>query len=278
MSRTTWLRPLRPCAARGGRGAPPRRRAGPSGGRRSRGGGSRPRREAGYRQLMRALAAAGERAEALRVWERCRTTLVEELGVDPSPETEAVYLARSSAWPRQSRTVPDAALPSGVVTFLLTDIVESSALWETRPDAMASALERHDALVAEVVAAHGGTLLKSKLEGDATVSVFARATSGARPPRRGARGARRARRGPRTRAPRLRMAMHTGEAFERGGDYFGPALNRAARLRALGAGGQVLLSQAVAELVRDHLPDGCGSSTAATATCAACRGARTSPS
>src|SRR3954462_5186456 len=57
-------------------------------------------------------------------------------------------------------------------------------------------------------------------------------------------------------SPRLRMAMHTGEAFERGGDYFGPALNRAARLRSLSAPNEVLLSQAVAELVRDHLPTG----------------------
>src|SRR6185369_8683512 len=54
--------------------------------------------------------------------------------------------------------------------------------------------------------------------------------------------------------PRLRMAMHTGEAFERGGDYFGPALNRAARLRSLAGPDEVLLSQAVTELVRDHLP------------------------
>ena len=52
------------------------------------------------------------------------------------------------------------------------------------------------------------------------------------------------------------MAMHTGEAFERGGDYFGPALNRAARLRSLAGADQILLSQAVAELVRDHLPAG----------------------
>src|SRR4029079_13938 len=115
-------------------------------------------------------------------------------------------------------------------------------------------IERHDALIAATVAAHGGTILKSKLEGDATVSVFARATEGAaaalalldaieaEPWPEGAR-------------PRLRMAMHTGEAFERGGDYFGPALNRAARLRALAAANQILLSQAVAEMVQDHLPD-----------------------
>ena len=51
------------------------------------------------------------------------------------------------------------------------------------------------------------------------------------------------------------MALHTGEAYERDGDYFGPALNRAARLRSLADGDQILLSQAAAELVRDHLPD-----------------------
>ena len=210
-------------------------------------------REAAYRQLMLALAAAGERAEALRVWERCRTTLVEELGTDPSPETEAVYRSILGSGPATSP--PTTALPSGVVTFLLTDIVESSTLWDEAPDAMAVALERHDALVAEVVTAHGGTLLKSKLEGDATVSVFARASDGvtAALALRGAVGAEE---WPAGAGLRLRMAVHTGEAFERGGDYFGPALNRAARLRALGDEHDVLLSQAVTELVRDHLPAG----------------------
>ncbi len=210
-------------------------------------------REASHRQLMRSLCAAGERAEALRVWERCRTTLVEELGVDPSPETEAVYLEVLGALPALEPITT--TLPSGVVTFLLTDIVDSSSLWDKAPDAMAVALERHDRIVTDVVTLHDGTLLKSKLEGDATVSVFARASDGAaaalalqdvlaaEPWPEGAR-------------PRLRMAMHTGEAFERSGDYFGPALNRAARLRSLAGAGEVLLSQATTELVRDHLPDG----------------------
>jgi DNA-binding SARP family transcriptional activator/tetratricopeptide (TPR) repeat protein len=211
--------------------------------------------EAAYRQLMLALTAAGERAEALRVWERCRITLVEELGIDPSPETEAVYRALLDNVSAPASAAAPIALPSGVVTFLLTDIVESAALWEQHATAMATTIERHDALIAVTVAAHDGTMLKSKLEGDATVSVFARATEcaaaalalldaiEAEPWPDGAR-------------PRVRMALHTGEAFERGGDYFGPALNRAARLRALAGGGEVLLSQAVTELVRDHLPDG----------------------
>ncbi len=214
-------------------------------------------REAAYRVLMRALATAGERGEALRVWERCRTTLVEELGSDPSPETEAVYLEILGAT-KTTPTPPPAparALPSGVVTFLLTDIVESSALWERHPTGMAAALERHDVLVAEVVAAHGGTMLKSKLEGDATVSVFARATGGALAAL-ALRDALQDEPWPEGATPSVRMAMHTGEAFERDGDYFGPALNRAARLRSLAGPDQVLLSQAVAELVRDHLPEG----------------------
>jgi DNA-binding SARP family transcriptional activator/tetratricopeptide (TPR) repeat protein len=212
-----------------------------------------PSREAAFRQVMRTLAAAGERGEALRVWERCRITLVDELGVDPAPETEAVYLEILGAGTAAPAALQ--SLPSGVVTFLLTDIVESSAMWEEQATAMAAALERHDAIVGEVVAAHGGTLLKSKLEGDATVSVFARATEGAT----AALAVLRALAGeswPAGKEPRVRMAMHTGEAFERGGDYFGPALNRAARLRSLAGAGEVLLSQAVAELVRDHLPAG----------------------
>ena len=209
-----------------------------------------PQREAGYRLLMRALDEAGERAEALRTWERCRVTLVEELGVEPSAETESVYLRVLGSGSAPSATEP---LPSGVVTFLLTDIVDSSALWDRHPTAMATALERHDAVIADIVARHGGALLKRKLEGDATVSVFARATAGALAAV-AIRDALAAEQWPDDVTPTVRMAVHTGEAFERDGDYFGPALNRAARLRALAHADQILLSQAVAELVIDHLP------------------------
>ena len=98
-------------------------------------------------------------------------------------------------------------------------------------------------------------MLKSKLEGDATVSVFARATEGAHAAL-ALLEAIESEPWPEGASPRLRMAMHTGEAFERGGDYFGPALNRAARVRSIAGPSEVLLSQAVAELVRDHLPGG----------------------
>ena len=137
----------------------------------------------GYRILMSALAAKGERAEALRVWEQCRATLVEELGTDPSPETEAVYLAVLGSRLGKTADAADGsagALPSGVVTFLLTDIVGSSTIWDEAPEAMA-ARDRPPRRTGGTgcVGARGGKMLKSKLEGDATVSVFARATAGA---------------------------------------------------------------------------------------------------
>lgn len=214
-----------------------------------------PGREAGHRLLMVALAASGERAEALRAWERCRAEVIDELGVEPSTETEAIYLQLLDTDHAELLPTADGVLPSGVVTFLLTDIVGSSGLWERDATAMDRALERHDALIGQVVADHDGTLLKSKLEGDATVSVFARATSAVLATL-ALTDALSDEVWPEGMVPALRMAVHTGEAVERGGDYFGPALNRAARLRALAGAGQILLSQAAAELVLDHLPEG----------------------
>ena len=118
---------------------------------------------------------------------------------------------------------------------------------------MAAALELHDGLIGRAVAAHAGRLLKTKGEGDSTVSAFRRSSDAvaAAVDIQEAVGA--------TSWPgrldlRLRIALHTGEAHERGGDYFGPALNRAARLRALTRGGATVVSQATAEIVQDRLP------------------------
>ena len=118
-----------------------------------------------------------------------------------------------------------------MVTFLLTDIEGSSALWEADPDAMAAALELHDELIAAAARGHGGRLLKTKGEGDSTLTVFRRASdavAGAVELREALAGAS----WPGELELRVRIALHTGEAHERDGDYFGPALNRAARLRA----------------------------------------------
>ncbi|MEL7209804.1 MAG: hypothetical protein AAGK32_16485, partial [Actinomycetota bacterium] len=71
-------------------------------------------------------------------------------------------------------------LPSGVVTFVLTDIVGSTRLWETAPEAMATALERHDRIIRAAVDDAGGVVLKHRGEGDSTFSVFPQATTAAR--------------------------------------------------------------------------------------------------
>ena len=140
------------------------------------------------------------------------------------------------------------------VTFLLTDIEGSTAAWEADAVAMATALARHDELVEQVVTSRGGRLIKTRGEGDATFSVFDRPSAAAaaalelqeaiayepwalREPMR------------------IRVALHTGEAEFRDGDYFGRAVNRAARLRSLAEGGQIVCSGATAELVIDSLSD-----------------------
>jgi class 3 adenylate cyclase len=148
-----------------------------------------------------------------------------------------------------------AALPTGVITFLLTDVEGSTRLWEREPDAMRDALARHDAIVAACVRRQQGHVLKSKGEGDSVFAVF-----------RHARDAvtaalviqcALAMEKWRTSVPvRVRMAIHTGQVELREGDYYGPTVNRCARLRALGKGGQVLLSGVTAKLVEARLPSG----------------------
>ncbi len=145
------------------------------------------------------------------------------------------------------------ALPTGVVTFLLTDIEGSTALWDRHPDGMRRAVEQHDALFEQLVDTAGGTLLKARGEGDSTFSVFQRPT-GAVSAALEVRRAIAAADWPDGCRPDVRFAVHLGEVSEREGDYYGSAVNRAGRLRSLAVGGQILVSQAVTELVADHLP------------------------
>jgi predicted ATPase/class 3 adenylate cyclase len=144
-------------------------------------------------------------------------------------------------------------LPAGTVTFLLTDIEGSTRLWEQHRDAMQAALARHDILLSTVIALHGGQVVKSRGEGDSLFAVFPRATDAVA----AALTAQRALLNESwslPEPPRVRMAIHTGEAELRDGDYYGAAVNRCARLRSIGHGGQVLVTAATQELVRDQLP------------------------
>jgi DNA-binding NarL/FixJ family response regulator/class 3 adenylate cyclase len=148
-----------------------------------------------------------------------------------------------------------AALPTGVVSFVLTDVEGSTKLWERAPNAMAAALARHDQLVTEAVVAEAGALLKPRGEGDSTFSVFTRASNAVRAAHR-LQAAIRAEAWPPEAVIRTRIAVHTGEAVERDGDYLGPAVNRVARLRGVANAGEIIVSAATAAIVRAALPTG----------------------
>jgi predicted ATPase/class 3 adenylate cyclase len=139
--------------------------------------------------------------------------------------------------------------PSGTVTFLFTDIEGSTRRWDEQPDAMKHALARHDALLRECIERHGGHVFKTV--GDAFHAAFATAPAALRAAVEGQRALTAEGWG-----EAVRMALHTGSADERDGDYFGPPLNRVARLLEAGHGGQVLLSAVAAGLMRGQIPDG----------------------
>jgi predicted ATPase/DNA-binding SARP family transcriptional activator len=216
-----------------------------------------PYRERLRAQLMLALYRCDRQADALQAYQDGRRKLVEELGIEPGEglrELERGILAQDPALALRTDSPAVAnALPTGVVTFMLTDIEGSSRLWEADAESMAAALELHDELIAETVDAHGGRLLKAQGEGDATLTVFRRASDAAACAVELQRVLHDAA-WPGALVLRVRVALHTGEAHERAGDYFGPALNRAARLRSLVRGGVSVMSQATAEIVHDHLP------------------------
>ena len=141
-------------------------------------------------------------------------------------------------------------LPSGTVTLLLADVEGSTRGWEERAQEMTGALEALGEIVDATLGWHQGVRPVEQGEGDSFVAAFSRASDAVACALEIQRQL--------TRNPlRLRMGVHTGEVQLRDeGNYVGPALNRTARLRDAAHGGQVVLSQATCELVRDRLPDG----------------------
>jgi predicted ATPase/class 3 adenylate cyclase len=147
-------------------------------------------------------------------------------------------------------------LPSGTVTFLFTDIEGSTELWEQHPEAMKSALEKHDSILKEAVKSNYGHIIKTT--GDGIHAVFSSAVDAVK-------AAVDAQHGFQNSGVlkafdfsiKVRIGLHTGKGQERDGDYYGSDVNLAARIMGVGYGGQILLSEITATLVKVNLPSGC---------------------
>ncbi len=142
-------------------------------------------------------------------------------------------------------------LPTGTVTFLFTDIEGSTERWERYRDGMKAAVRGHEEIVRSAIAAHDGHVFKTV--GDAFCAAFYNVADAIA----AALDAQRAlakHDWSMVDGLKVRMAIHTGHTDEREGDYFGPAVNRVARLLAIGHGGQVLVSGASADLSQGELP------------------------
>ena len=161
------------------------------------------------------------------------------------------------------------ALPSGTVTFLFTDIEGSTKLWEKFPEAMKSALAKHDAILKEAVESNRGQIVKTTGDGiHAVFSTAIDAINAAITSQHQLNSLILSSQLPITNnqshdespvsslSLKSRMGLHTGEAELREGDYFGQTLNRAARIMSAGHGGQILISDVVAQVAREHLSAG----------------------
>ena len=139
------------------------------------------------------------------------------------------------------------AAPSGTVTFLFTDIQDSTRLWDESPADMAAAVQIHDAILRNAIDRHEGYVFATGGDGfaaafatpagAATAAIESQLELGADPNVQFA----------------VRMGVHTGEAVERDRNYFGSEVNRTARLMALGHGGQILVSDTTASMLRSRL-------------------------
>jgi len=171
----------------------------------------------------------------------------------PAPDAASVLGPAPAAVDDEPLPLAGAPLPEGTLTFCFSDIEGSTQLWQQHPQAMQAALARHDAMVRQAITAHRGLVFKTV--GDGVYAVFVSAPA-ALAAALAVQHALQSEQWQATGPLRVRMALHTGVAEARDGDYYGPTLNRLARLVAVGHGGQILLSQATAALVGDALPAG----------------------
>jgi class 3 adenylate cyclase len=163
-------------------------------------------------------------------------------------------LLRGSRPPTPIGVETASTLPDGIVTFLMTDVVESTALWIQGRAQMYSVMRRHDQLLTAAIESNGGIVLKERGEGDSFFAVFLRATDAVV----AALDAQRAILSEPWRDEiriSVRMAILTGEADAQDRDYRSPAVNRCAKLRRRAVGNQVLVSEGTYSIVADILRD-----------------------
>jgi predicted ATPase/DNA-binding SARP family transcriptional activator len=220
-----------------------------------------PFRERRWEQLMLALYRAGRQAEALRAYQRLRTTLQDELAIEPREETKTLELAilnqdSGLQWVPTSSPAGEAAnidLPEGNLTFLFTG-VEGSSPSNRRPGAgYAEALEQHRRIMRSAITSHGG--IEVSTAGDGSFVVFGDAGQ-AVAACLDAQKTLKIHKWPPGQPVRVRMGLHTGIARISDGGYMGPSVHEAARICDVAHGGQVLLSAETATIVRRFLPDG----------------------
>ncbi|MEO5576599.1 MAG: BTAD domain-containing putative transcriptional regulator, partial [Gaiellaceae bacterium] len=187
-------------------------------------------------QHMLALYRSGRQAEALRAYQKTRAHLAEELGLEAS--AELLDLERRIL-NHDPSLVLEVEPQLQTLAFLLTDIEDSTVFWELHTEAPRAAVAEHDRIVLSGAEAAGGRLVKRVGDGiDLAFADVGAAVAAASEIQRELSAAHWGE----LEQPRVRMAIDVGEVEARGGDYFGPVLNRAGRLLAASHGGQVLLS------------------------------------
>ena len=207
-------------------------------------------REPAYRALMLASGARGDMAKVASLYQRCRDELSEQLGVEPSDETRALYdgLLKGTKVPARAP-----AQPSGTITLLFTDIEGSTLLLEKMGDQYAVALGEHHEMLRAAIQKWNGREIDT--QGDAFFVTFTRALDAVQCAAEAQR-ALAAHAWQQGEQLRVRMGLHTGEPLIASTGYVGMDVHRAARIGDAGHGGQILLSQTTRELVVQDLPPG----------------------
>ncbi len=209
-----------------------------------------PFREEMWALLMTALYRTGRQADALAAYRRARTHLVEQLGVEPGARLrslESSILGQDDqVLGAPARAAPVSSPPTGTVTFAFIEIEQAARLWTADRAVMAEIVARHEALVREIATTQDGYVFSTG--GDSIGLAFHRAADSTRWAVEHQQAVEAAT-WPHGRALQIQIGIHTGEAEERTGDYFGPPVNFATSIADAAHGGQILVSEVTAGLI-----------------------------